>query len=215
MIIERSNILLSSFSLEKKFLTRESRDFDRSRGVKRKEKKKKSRMRNYFLDETARWVDWPLRDRATTRFFFLFSGVGERWKKIKIVRLRGSGVGVTLRWFDSADSEAFHIICHRYFRPGRSIHSPAFSRNESPITKVTSRERALNADYRFPSSFPGSSPESIFVPRVKLRWTSWHLLVPSNIFILETGINVTVVVYSVKIPFVKELLLYLVLYRWA
>ena len=144
-----------------------------------------------------------------------FSGVGARWKKIKIVRLRGSGVGVTLRWFDSADSEAFHIICHRYFRPGRSIHSPAFSRNESPITKVTSRERALNADYRFPSSFLGSSPESIFVPRVKLRWTSWHLLVPSNIFILETGINVTVVVYSVKIPFVKELLLYLVLYRWA
>lgn len=141
MIIERSNILLSSFSLEKKFLTRESRDFDRSRGVKRKEKKKKSRMRNYFLDETARWVDWPLRDRATTRFFFLFSGVGARWKKIKIVRLRGSGVGVTLRWFDSADSEAFHIICHRYFRPGRSIHSPAFSRNESPITKVTESAR--------------------------------------------------------------------------
>lgn len=28
---------------------------------------------------------------------FFFSGVGAKWKKIKIVRLRGSGVGVTLR----------------------------------------------------------------------------------------------------------------------
>lgn len=40
-IIERSNIF-PSFSLGEKFLTRESRDFDRSRGVKgRKERKEK------------------------------------------------------------------------------------------------------------------------------------------------------------------------------
>ncbi|KOC61711.1 hypothetical protein WH47_02968 [Habropoda laboriosa] len=35
------------------------------------------------------------------------------------------------------DSEAFHIICHRYFRPGLSTHASPPSPNESPITKVT------------------------------------------------------------------------------